>query len=75
MKLDGKELIKPTPFDAHEQIVRGPHEHTKDGYVAKEAEFAEYPKAVAHDPETGAPVIAKDADHEAELLDAMEEAK
>jgi len=68
MKLDGTETPKPTPFDAHEQIVRGQHEHTKDGYVAKEYEHQEYPKAVAHDEETGEPIVAKDADHEAELL-------
>jgi hypothetical protein len=42
MALDGKDKITPTPFDAHEQIVRGPHTHSlKDGYqkvkeVAKE---------------------------------------
>lgn len=45
MKLDGTETPKPVPFDAHEQIVRGPHEHTKDGYVSKEYKHQEFPKA------------------------------
>lgn len=32
-KLDGSEVFKPTPFDAHEQVVRKPHTHSKeDGY-------------------------------------------
>jgi hypothetical protein len=29
--LDGKHVITPVPFDAHEQIVRGPHSHTRLG--------------------------------------------
>lgn len=33
----------------------------------------EYPKAVAHDPETGVAVIARDAAHEAELMGASED--
>lgn len=36
--LDGSDKIIPTPFDAHEQVVRGPHEHTKDGYKPKAKE-------------------------------------
>jgi hypothetical protein len=27
--LDGKHAIGPTAFDAHEQIVRGPHKHSR----------------------------------------------
>jgi hypothetical protein len=79
MKLDGTEVIKPTPFDAHEQIVRKPHTHVgnEGGYalVDPPAEPAEYPKAIAHDLETGEPIIAKDADHEEELQDSLEAAK
>lgn len=67
MKLDGSDEIKLVPFDAHEQVVRQHHEHSKDGYQAKEYKHQEYPKAIAHDPETGDPVIAKDAEHEEEL--------
>jgi hypothetical protein len=74
--LDGTETLKPTPFDAHEQVVRGPHAFDKDnGYVTTDPvhdedgePLHEFPKAVAHDPETGEPVVAKDAAHEAELL-------
>lgn len=69
MKLDGTDVIKPTPFDAHEQVARASHEHTADGLVAKEYEHQEYPKAIAHDEETGEPVIARDEEHEAELLE------
>lgn len=33
MALDGTDKITPTPFDAHEKVVRGPHTHSlKDGY-------------------------------------------
>jgi hypothetical protein len=32
MFLDGKEKIKPVPFDAHDQVVHAPHVHGKDGY-------------------------------------------
>lgn len=57
--LDGsashKDLL--TPYDAHEQAAR-----SSDGY-----EHQEFPKAIAHT-EDGAPVIAKDAKHEAELI-------
>ena len=36
-KLDGSETLKPTPYDAHEQVVRGPHKfvpghHEDSGY-------------------------------------------
>jgi hypothetical protein len=72
MKLDGTETPKPVPFDAHEQIARASHEHTKDGLVAKDYKYQKYPKAVAHDPETGEPIIARDAAHEAELLKVKE---
>lgn len=33
MNLDGKDKITPTPFDAHEQVVRKPHTHSLEhGY-------------------------------------------
>ena len=60
MKLDGTETPKPTPFDATEQVVRGPHTfvpvanasveaHEAAGYKADpDFEPAEYPKAVDH---------------------------
>jgi hypothetical protein len=77
MKLDGTETPKPTPFDAHEQATRVPHTFSKEeGYKADpEFKASEYPKAIAHDEETGEPVIAKDEDHEAELLETLEEGK
>jgi len=62
--LDGTETIKPTPFDTHEQVVRQSHEHTKDGYVAKEYEPAEYPKHLNFTREDGSvdTYVANNAD-------------
>lgn len=47
--LDGKEPIKPVPFDAHEQVVRLPHTHSvKEGYKpAPEKPKAKAPAATA----------------------------
>jgi hypothetical protein len=71
-KLDGTEQLKPTPFDAHEQVVRGPHTHSNaEGYQTTEAVAAEYPKAVAHDKETGEPVVVKNAEEEAAWVAAQ----
>lgn len=74
--LDGKDNITPTPFDAHEQVVRGPHTHVPiadptlaahkaSGYKAADYEHQEFPKAVAHDEVTGAPVLVNSAGEEA----------
>lgn len=55
--LDGKDVITPTPYDAHEQVARVQHEEApkEKGYVhsglqAVDAEDAvtEFPKAVDH---------------------------
>jgi len=65
--LDGKEPVTPTPFDAHEQVVRGTHTHSaKEGYVKAEtpAEPVPYPRVVAHDKETGATIIVNSAEEE-----------
>ena len=69
MKLDGTDKITPTPFDAHEKVVRGPHTHSAaSGYEATEYEHQEFPKVLKHDEESGEPsVVAKDAKHEEEL--------
>lgn len=70
--LDGKTPVKVVPFDAHEQAVRVSHTYdAKEGYKADpEFEPSEYPKVIAHNAENTEPaVIAKDADHEAELTD------
>src|SRR5262249_47340426 len=61
-----------TPFDAHEQVTRGPHTFSKDeGYKANpDFEASEFPKAVDHvEGNEGQlePVIARDEDHESEL--------
>ncbi len=46
-KLDGKDEIKPTAFDAHEQVTRGHHTHSaEEGYQPAEYEHSEYPKHV-----------------------------
>jgi hypothetical protein len=61
--LDGTEAIKPTPFDAHDKVVRD-----SSGY-----EHQEYPKAVAHNEGKTEPVIATDPNHEAELAEKEEQ--
>lgn len=50
-----------TPYDAHDTVLRDSSDY----------QHQEYPKAVAHD-EKGEPVIANDADHEAELAQGKE---
>ena len=83
-KLDGTEDIKPVPFDAHEQVVRHPHEHSlEEGYervgdalppTSKRSPdldlklIQQYPKAVAHDPNSGEPIVAANAAEEKEIL-------
>ena len=77
-KLDGSETAKDllTPFDAHDQRVRGTHvPTTKDSPDPDPATIQEYPKAIAHDEDTGEPVIAKNAEHEAQLKKAAQEAE
>ena len=64
-KLDGTEKVENQPFDAHDRVLR----------TSGEYQYSEYPKAVAHDKETGEPVVARDADHEAELLEQFESHK
>lgn len=61
--LDGKTPVTPTPFDAHDKVVRD------SGQYAHQ----EFPKAVAHNEDNTEPVVAKDADHEAELAEKAEE--
>jgi len=34
-KLDGSEKPKPVPYDSHEQVVRQPHEYSRDGGYQK----------------------------------------
>lgn len=64
--LDGtathKDLV--VPFDAHERRARLSPETT---------EVQEFPKAVAHD-DKGEPIIAANAEHEAELKAALDAA-
>lgn len=76
--LDGKTPVTPVPFDAHEQATRGTHIPTDVDSPDKDPQsIDEYPKAVDHvDHPSGVgkePVIALDADHEAELKAAKEE--
>jgi hypothetical protein len=73
-KLDGSEKLAPTPFDAHEQVVRDHHTHSaRHGYQPAEYEHAEYPKhvgdvVVASEEEEKA-ALAAQAEAEAEKLD------
>lgn len=47
--LDGKTPIKATPFDAHDQAVRGSHAPTSADSPDKDAKtVVEFPKAVDH---------------------------
>ena len=77
--LDGKDEIKPTPFDAHEQVARVQHEAAPNapGYafsglkvVDAEDAVGEYPKAVDHvDHPSGVgqePILVKSAAEEAD---------
>ncbi|MCU1338841.1 MAG: hypothetical protein JWO19_4422 [Bryobacterales bacterium] len=67
--LDGKDEVKATPFDAHEQAVRA----TKPG------KLAEFPKAVDHvDHPSGVgkqPVVVNSADEEEAYHEAKAEAE
>lgn len=78
-KLDGSEVLKPTPFDAHDQVARVQHEEApkEAGYVHSglkasdpQDEPAEFPKAVAHDEKTGEPVVVNSAEEEKAYFDA-----
>lgn len=53
----------PFPGDANEH-----HEHSQaEGYVKKEYEHQEYPKALDFPGKDGEQLIARDAEHEAQL--------
>jgi hypothetical protein len=74
--LDGKDPVKPTPFDAHEQATRGEHVPTGPDSPDKDPEtVAEFPKAVDHvDHPSGVgkqPVVVNSAEEE----EAYHEAK
>lgn len=72
-KLDGTEKLGPVPYDAHEQVVRQSHEHSQsEGYKPAEYEHQEFPKAVAHDKETGEPLLVRDAEEEEAATEALE---
>jgi hypothetical protein len=75
-ELDGKTVVKPTPFDAHEQATRGVHVPTALDSPDKEpATVQEFPKAVDHvDHPSGIglePVVVKNAAEEKAYLDAQ----
>lgn len=80
IKFDGSATHEDfvTPFDAHEQLVNGEHVPTTVNSPDK-TNVVEFPKAVDHIQKEGAPkghmepVIAKNAEHEKELLEAMKE--
>lgn len=76
--LDGTDVIKPVPFDAHEQAVRGTHVETTPESPDKDpATVAEFPKAVDHvDHPSGVglqPVIANSPEEEADYKAAKAE--
>lgn len=77
-ELDGKATHKDflTPFDAHERATRTEHVPTGPDSPDK-VDVQEYPKAVVSLDEDGKPladpVVARDADHEAELAEKAEE--
>jgi len=54
--LDGKDVIKPVAFDAHEQATRGEHVPTaKDSPDLDPEKVVEFPKAVDHVQKDNAP--------------------
>ena len=62
-ELNGKDVITPTPFDAHEQVVRNTHTHNATtGYAAGEFTQQEYPKYLGD--VDGVPVVVNNADEE-----------
>jgi hypothetical protein len=75
--LDGKEAIKPTAFDAHEQATRGQHVATELDSPDK-LNVQEFPKAVdhvAHPSGVGKqPVVVQSAEEEQDYLDAKADA-
>jgi hypothetical protein len=72
--LDGKEAVKATPFDAHEQATRGTHVPTTADGPEPEVTGDEYPKAVDHvDHPSGVglqPVLVNSAEEEAAYHEA-----
>jgi hypothetical protein len=77
--LDGKGKIKPTPYDSHDQKVRGTHIPTKAGDALPHAgQGQQYPKAVDHvdHPDFGKePVVVNNDAEEKAYLDAKAEKK
>ncbi len=78
--LDGKTPIKPVPFDAHEQAVRGEHVPTKkDSPDLDPKKVKQYPKAVDHvDHPYGVgkePVVVKSAAEEKAYLESKAKEK
>jgi hypothetical protein len=75
MNLDGKEAVKPTAFDAHEQATRGEHKPASDDVHPGQGQ--QYPKAVDHvegsEPGHKEPVIVKSAEEEKAYLAAKAE--
>lgn len=81
--LDGTDVIKPTPFDAHEQATRGTHVPTEiDGPDVDPKSVQQYPKAVDHvdhpDPVAAAaghkePVVVNSAEEEKAYNEAKQE--
>jgi hypothetical protein len=65
--LDGTVEIKPVPFDAHEQIVTGPHVHDSEkGYVAVPGyERKEYPLVVDNTDPVNPVVVFSKEEHDA----------
>jgi hypothetical protein len=74
--LDGKTPVKPTPFDAHEQIARGPIVASTENSPDKDpATIVEFPKAVDHvDHPSGVgqePIVVKSAEEEKAYQEAQ----
>ena len=67
--LDGKDVIKPTPFDAHEQTVRGTHVPSGPD-TPDPSTLQEFPKHVKVGEET---VIVNNAEEEAKLKGGLVE--
>jgi len=71
--LDGKDVIQPTPFDAHEQIVRKSPEQKEPLEFPKAVDHVDHPSGVGQEPIVVKSAEEGDAYHEAKTAAAEEQ--
>jgi len=58
MPLDGTDKIVPTAYDAHEQVVRNPHDYSQEkGYVPAPPAPVDQADGVAEEVQENVPVV------------------